>query len=70
MREGRKVVEYTSCPFCTVWSIGLQADGRIVRHTMGWGSVEKVGPGTRHPNLRRNAICKGSGFKRELVLSK
>jgi len=56
----RKVVAYTACPDCNCWSLGLQANGRIVRHSIGFGSVEKVGPGTRHPHFR-TTICKGSG---------
>lgn len=56
------VVEYASCPFCNAWSIGVQANGRIVRHSIGFGYVEKVGPGTRHP-LWRTTICeRGSGY--------
>lgn len=55
-----RIVGYTSCPYCDAWSIGLQANGRIVRHSCGFGSVEKVGPGTRHPLWTTN-ICKGSG---------
>jgi hypothetical protein len=55
-----KVVEYASCPDCTCWSVGVQANGKIVRHSVGFGSVEKVGPGTRHPTWV-TTICKGSG---------
>lgn len=55
-----KVVRYTACPECPCWSLGVQANGRIVRHSVGFGSVEKVGPGTRHP-MFRTTICKGSG---------
>lgn len=54
------VVGYTSCPHCTCWSLGLQANGKIVRHSVGVGSVEKVGPRTRRPRLT-TTICKGSG---------
>jgi hypothetical protein len=65
-REGRevkpwKVVSYTSCPECSC-SLGVQANGKIVRHSIGFGFVEKVGPGTRHPRFR-TTICKGSGMK-------
>ena len=56
----RRVVAYTSCPECTCGSLGVQANGRIVRHSIGFGSVEKVGPGTCHPSWR-TTICKGSG---------
>jgi len=55
------VIEYTSCRFCSAWSIGVQRNGRVVRHSEGFGSVEKVGPGTRHPNWV-TTICKGSGY--------
>jgi hypothetical protein len=57
----KKVVAYTACPKCSCWSLGLQANGRIVRHSIGFGSVEKVGAGTRHPQWR-TVICKGSGM--------
>lgn len=62
----RRVVEYTACPSCSQWSIGVQANGRIVRHSMGCGSVEKVGPGTRRPKWR-TTICPGSGQKVTLI---
>jgi hypothetical protein len=51
----RRVVDYTSCPHCDYWSIGVQANGRIVRHTIGMGSVVKP------PHLKE--IYKGSGCK-------
>ena len=57
----RRVVDYTSCPKCNCGSIGVQANGRIVRHSVGFGSVEKVGPGTRHPRFK-TTICDGSGL--------
>ncbi|NOS81102.1 MAG: hypothetical protein HOP32_05910 [Nitrospira sp.] len=60
MSSRRTVVRYTACPNCSQWSIGVQANGRIVRHSMGCGSVETVGPGTRRP-LWRTTICAGSG---------
>jgi len=56
----RRVVAYVSCPECPCWSLGLQANGRLVRHSIGYGAVEKCGPGTRHPSWR-TTICKGSG---------
>ena len=55
-----KVVEYASCPDCPCGSLGVQADGRLVRHSTGFGYVERVGPGTRHPTWL-TTICKGSG---------
>src|SRR5208282_4504236 len=57
LRRSREAV-YSS--HCSCWSLGLQANGRIVRHSVSCGSVEKVGPGTRRP-LLRTVICKGSG---------
>jgi len=57
-----KVVGYTACAECSCASLGVQANGRIVRHSLGFGSVEKVGPGTRRP-LFRTQICPGSGKK-------
>lgn len=65
-KAARRVVEYGSCSVCPTWSIGITGNGRIVRHSAWFGSVEKVGPGTRHP-MRRNKICEGSGEK--VVLS-
>jgi len=56
----RSVVSYTSCPDCPCWSLGVLGNGRIVRHSIGCGSVEKVGPGTNHPTWR-TTICSGSG---------
>lgn len=55
-------MDYADCPECNCWSIGVQANGRIVRHSVDYGAVEKVGPGTRHPWMRTR-ICKGSGKK-------
>lgn len=60
----RRVVEYTSCSTCQA-SVGIQANGRIVRHSFGFGYAEKVGPGTAHPSWK-TTICKGSGYRREL----
>lgn len=62
LREGhpRRVVGYTACPDCDAWSIGFQANGKIVRHSRDFGSVEKVGPGTTHPEWE-TTICTGSG---------
>lgn len=60
--RSRRAVAYTSCPDCPWWSVGVQANGRIVRHTTNLGYVEKVGPGTRHPGFRAT-LCKGSGKK-------
>lgn len=56
------VVEYTTCPKCRAMSVGVQRDGKLVRHSISFGSVEKVGPGTRHPKWR-TTICEGSGLQ-------
>lgn len=56
----RRIVEYGPCPDCTCWSCGIQANGRLTRHSVGVGYVEKVGPGTRYPFFR-TTICPGSG---------
>jgi len=55
-----KVVEYGACPECDCWSLGIQANGRIVRHSIGRGSVERLSPGSC---LTPAPICKGSGAK-------
>lgn len=53
----RRVVEYAHCGFCDCMSLGVQANGRLVRHTMGLGSVVKVKP------PRSKDICPYSGRK-------
>lgn len=53
---------YGVCPKCTVFSIRIEPNGKLPRHSIDFGSVEKVGPGTRHP-LWRTTICEGSGMK-------
>jgi hypothetical protein len=60
----KRAISYTACPYCTNWSIRVGANGRLPRHSIGFGSVEKVGPGTRHPTWR-TTICEGSGKKVE-----
>lgn len=50
--ERRRIVRYIACPDCTRDSIGVQGDGRIVRHSFGFGGVDKVG---------WTIICTGSG---------
>jgi hypothetical protein len=55
----RRVVDYVACPFCECWSLGLQANGKIVRHTYGLGSVPK------RPLSCRRDICPASGKTRE-----
>ena len=63
----RRILEYTSCPKCDCWSLAVLRNGRIVRHSIGFGSVEKVGPGTRQPQFV-TTICEGSGLRvREAV---
>ena len=68
-KRSRRVVSYTSCPDCDCMSLGVLDNGRIVRHSISFGSVEKVGPGTRRPNWQ-TTICKGSGRKVEEVDSR
>lgn len=58
----RRISHYTSCPKCSCPSLAVLKNGRIVRHSIGFGSVEKVGPGTRYPQFR-TTICEGSGLK-------
>lgn len=53
----RQVAEYIACPCCSYWSIGVQANGRIVRHSVGWGSVERP----RNPMFVPAPICPASG---------
>jgi hypothetical protein len=55
-----KVVAYASCPDCPCGSLAVQANGKLVRHSVGFGYVERVGPGTRHPTWK-TIICEGSG---------
>lgn len=54
----RQVVSYQGCPDCSNWSCGVQANGRLVRHSEGFGSVERLPKGSR---LIASPICKGSG---------
>ena len=58
---------YGICPKCDVMSIRIEPNGKLPRHSIGFGSVEKVGPGTRYP-MFRTTICKGSGLKVSEVL--
>ena len=59
-RKSCRAVRFSACPDCSWWSLGVMENGRFIRHSMGFGYVEKVGPGTRHPKFR-TIICKGSG---------
>lgn len=54
------VVGYVSCPKCDNWSVGVQMNGRIVRHTEGFGYVERFPPNVP---FRPGPLCKGSGMK-------
>lgn len=54
----RRVVKYAPCPECACWSLGVQANGRLVRHSVGMGSVERL---PRNSPLISPPICKGSG---------
>ncbi len=53
-----KVVSYASCWCCPSWSLGVRADGRFVRHSPSFGSVER----SRAVRLGvfRTTVCKGS----------
>ena len=54
------VVSYTSCPECDSWSIGVRADGRIVRHSIGCGSVGQLSKAQIAVGMKRGTICAGS----------
>jgi hypothetical protein len=54
----RRTRRYGACPECTTWSILIQPNGRVVRHTIGFGYVERFPP--NHP-FRPGKVCKGSG---------
>jgi hypothetical protein len=59
------VVSWRPCPECDgggLGCVGVQANGRLVRHSVGMGYVERVGPGTYHPNWT-TVVCKSSGRK-------
>lgn len=57
--EAWHVVGYGDCPECTCWSCGVRLDGKLVRHSIGFGSVERFRPGSPF----RTTICKGSGVR-------
>lgn len=61
----RRVRRYQSCPECTCWSLRVEENGRICRHSRGLGYVERFPPGS--PGARRGwrptPVCKGSGQK-------
>jgi hypothetical protein len=59
----RRVRRYTACPECTMWSIRVEENGRICRHSRGFGYVERFPPGSR---MRATPVCKGSGAVSEL----
>ncbi len=54
----RRARRYTSCPDCSCWSIRVEENGRICRHTAGFGYVERFPPGHY---FKAGPICKGSG---------
>lgn len=55
----RRVAEYVACPACACASLGLQVNGRVVRHSVGFGSVEPRAMLERRG--WRTTVCKGSG---------
>lgn len=58
----RRIRRYESCPVCGHCGLRVEENGRICRHSFGFGCVEKVGPGTRWPKFV-TTICTGSGMK-------
>lgn len=54
----RRVRRYDACPDCASWSIRIEENGRVARHSVGFGYVERFPPG--HP-FRPGPICTGSG---------
>lgn len=56
----RRVRRYESCPDCDRWSIRVEENGRICRHSVGFGYVERFPPG--HP-FTPTPVCIGSGKK-------
>ena len=62
-KNRRRVVRYTSCPDCVNWSIGVMGNGRIVRHSISFGSVERLSLGAKRRGLIVTPICSGSGRK-------
>lgn len=53
MRAWRAIV-YVSCPLCGCGSVATRVDGRIARHSVGCGSVERVRP------PMATVVCRGS----------
>lgn len=58
-KSPRRVVSYSACRHCDAWSLGVQANGKFVRHTAGFGYVEKAKRLSRW--FRPGPICEGSG---------
>lgn len=54
----RRQRRYSACPKCTCWSILVQPNGRVVRHSVGFGYVERFPAG--HP-FKPGPVCEGSG---------
>jgi hypothetical protein len=56
---------YEACPECTQWSLRVEENGRLARHSRGFGYVERFPPGS--PGARRgwrpSRVCSGSGRK-------
>lgn len=51
---------YTACSKCSCWSLRVEENGKVCRHTIGFGYVENYPP--THP-FRNGPICKGSHEK-------
>lgn len=54
-----RIVAYAACPDCSNWSLGVRANGRFVRHSIGFGHVENA----KMLKKRgwRTTVCEGSG---------
>ena len=49
------IVGYEKCSWCP-WSPGVRRDGKVTRHSVGFGYVEKFPDGSK----MRTMICPGS----------
>lgn len=61
MPNWKRTPVYGYCETCRV-DIRIERNGRAARHSYGFRYVERVGPGTAHPNWR-TVICPGSGVR-------
>jgi hypothetical protein len=56
----RRVRRYTACSQCKCCSLRVEESGRVCRHTIGCGSVERFPLGHL---FVAGPLCKGSGEK-------